>query len=68
MRCTEVADRPLPDEEFTCRDIGDLFVRRLASDFVVLVLSEAVLSLPEPFLLFCRLAAEEKNRLATRPL
>ena len=23
MRCTEVADRPLPDGEFTCRDIGD---------------------------------------------
>ena len=23
MRCTEVADRPLPDGKFNCRDIGD---------------------------------------------
>lgn len=23
MRCTEVADRPLPDGEFSCRDLGD---------------------------------------------
>jgi hypothetical protein len=23
MRCTEVADRPPPDGEFSCRDIGD---------------------------------------------
>ncbi|MFO0181030.1 MAG: hypothetical protein ACK517_04510 [bacterium] len=23
MRCTEVADQPLPDGYFTCRDIGD---------------------------------------------
>ena len=23
MRCTEVADRPFPDGNFTCRDIGD---------------------------------------------
>lgn len=23
MRCTEVAGRPFPDGDFTCRDIGD---------------------------------------------
>ena len=38
MRCTEVADRPPPDGEFSCRDIGDRGRSCLASDFVVLVL------------------------------
>jgi len=46
MRCTDVADRPFPDGKFPGRDIGDRGRSCFASDFVVLVLSEAVLSPP----------------------
>jgi len=45
MRCTEVAERPLPDGKFPCRDIGDRGRSCFRSDFLVLVLSETVLVL-----------------------